>query len=163
MADKPTSRHRQTAVTRRPRRAGSPTLEPLIVTGTLRQAPDVRPCEWCRRPTAWEFTMLGAARPVRACNDLCAKKALRLAERPEVAACRPDHAEKALRRSGGEGQKDLEGGSEAVAGSRLNPWGHFEASPVRESCHANSEKPVACPGHGYKQGSGRERSRRRRK
>ena len=67
-----------------------------------------------------------------------------LAERPNVA---------------GQGPND----SEAVAGSRLNPWGHVEAYPVRESCHANSEKPIACPGQGYKQGSGRERSRRRRK
>ena len=96
---------------RRPRQP----LPALIEMGRAEPKPDVRPCEWCRRPTVWEFSMPGAARPVRACNDLCAKKALRLAERQEVPACRPDHAEKALGRSGGEGlRKTLR--------AALRPW-----------------------------------------
>lgn len=60
-----------------------PRLPPLIHVGHAEPKPDACPCEWCRRPAAWEFTMPGAGRPIRACNDLCAKKALRLAERQQ--------------------------------------------------------------------------------
>jgi len=120
-------------------------LPPLIQVGRAATVAEVCPCEWCRRPTVWEFTMLGAARPVRACNDLCAKRALRLAERQEVAACRPDHAEKALRRPACEGatEEDIEGRRKAVASRRLNPWGHFAPRPAPDRPdHANKSNAL---------------------
>jgi hypothetical protein len=63
------------------------------------------PCAWCRKPTVWLY---------------------RRGDR-EVAACRPDHAEKALaalRRLGSEEAipENLAGRPEALAGSRLNPF-----------------------------------------
>jgi hypothetical protein len=99
---------------------------------------EARPCGWCKRPTVWTYRQ--GEREVAACRPICAEKALR----QDVTGQGPNH-------------------SEAVAGSRLNPWGHSEAYPVRESCHANSEKPIARQEHGYKQGSGRERLRGGRK
>jgi hypothetical protein len=49
---------------------------PLIVIGHVKEGADLEPCAWCRQPMAWEFTMSGAARPIRACCPGHAEKAL---------------------------------------------------------------------------------------